>query len=78
MTDKLDRIAELVEQIATTNNVDTDTHTEHHEFIQALIEREHRKTELWEKVKAQVAGSLILMTIGGILTAVYQVFFKNG
>lgn len=57
---------------------DIETHREHHEFISILIERERRKTELWEKIKAQVAGSLILSGLGGALAAVYHVFFKHG
>ena len=68
----------LHEVMDTSNSVDSNTHHEHHEFIHVLIERERRRTELWEKIKAQVAGSAILMGIGAILTAVYQVFFKHG
>jgi len=51
-------------------------HKEHHAFVQKMIEREERKQEMWEKIKAQVLGWGVIALVGGIGTAVYNYLFK--
>lgn len=48
--------------IERRSNRSDELHKEHHEFIKALIEKEHRKQELWEKIQTNV-GSWALIAI---------------
>ena len=41
-------------------------HMEHHEFIKALIEKERRKQELWEKIKENVGSWALICVLGFI------------
>jgi hypothetical protein len=66
------------EVLSARSRINNDIHTEHHDFIQILIEREERKKERWEKVKTQVLGWGIIGMIGAMGSAVYHHFFKNG
>jgi hypothetical protein len=57
-----------------------ETHREHHDFVQALIQKENRKQELWENVKAQVLGwgviGSILLAIGAFGAQIKDWLFK--
>ena len=51
-------------------------HKEHHEFIEAMIEKERRKQEMWEKVKAHVLGWGIVAIVGGLGTVILKQISK--
>lgn len=53
-------------------SVPFEEHREHHEFIAMWIEREKRKIEMAEKVKAQLAGWGVITLLGGIGYAVWE------
>ena len=46
------------------NRVDAETHHEHHEWIQAQIKRENKRTEMYEKIGTSVAQWGILAILG--------------
>lgn len=47
-------------------------HKEDHDFITAFIEREKRRTERHEKIKAQVGGWAIIALLSGVAAAVWR------
>lgn len=67
-------LAAIIERMNTDRPLPlaSEIHQEHHEFIGAWIQREKRKQELWEKVKAQVFGWGVIAALGGIAYAVYE------
>lgn len=46
--------------------LDTEQHQKHHAFIDVLIEREQKKSQLWENIKTQVLGWGIIGVAGGL------------
>lgn len=58
------------------NGVALEDHIEQHEFIRALILREKRKQERYEKVKTHVIGWAVITTIGSAGYAIW-VLIKN-
>ncbi len=52
--------------------VDERTHRNHHQFIEAELQRRERRQALTEKIKAQVFGWGAIGVLGGVGTAVYQ------
>jgi hypothetical protein len=65
--DKAELIDGFAAELEKRRNVSQETHKEHHDFIQQWIDREKRRQELYEKVKAQVVGWGV---ISGILSMV--------
>lgn len=59
-------------------NITNDLHATHHKFVEMCMEREERKREMWEKIKAQVGGWAIIGVLGAIGTAVYNLFIQRG
>lgn len=51
--------------------VDDELHSQHHEFIKILLEREHRRLDRWDRIREQVTGWALIAILGGIGTAVY-------
>lgn len=64
---------ELAERFALEldkrRNVSESQHKEHHAFIQQWIDKEKRRLELLEKVKAQVIGWGVISALVGMVTA---------
>lgn len=52
--------------------LEPEVHAEHHAFVKALMERERRKTELWEKVKTQVLGWGLIAAVGTLGTIIFE------
>lgn len=50
------------------------THSDHHRFVEEMIERERRKVERRERLRQQVAGWAIITVLTGIGISVYQLF----
>lgn len=48
------------------------THSDHHRFVEEMIERERRKVERREKVRQQVLGWGAITVITGIGIGAYQ------
>lgn len=46
--------------------------SDHHQFIQALVEKEQRNKELYEKIKAHVAGWVVVAAIGFVAVSVWK------
>ncbi len=57
--------------------LDRETHRTHHEYLNKRIEREERREkrrqDLTDKIKATVVGGLLLIFLGGAMTALYNV-----
>lgn len=51
-----------------------DEHAEHHRMFRLWIERENRKAEFREKVKAQVGGWTIITMLSGVGYAAWEGF----
>jgi hypothetical protein len=52
-----ERLIEIMDEaLEKRSRIDAESHAEHHAFIAALIEREHRKREMWEAIARQVLG----------------------
>lgn len=47
-------------------------HFEHHEFIKALITKERRKQELWEKIKGNVGTWAFIIVLGFITLSLWD------
>lgn len=47
-------------------------HSDSHQFIISLIEKEKRKTELWEKIKAGVGTWAAIGVVGFFIALVWQ------
>jgi hypothetical protein len=52
--------------------ISVDVHFQHHQFIEEWIEKEKRKREMADKIKAQVGGWIIITAIGAIGTGAYN------
>jgi len=74
--DKEDVVAAIHDALESRAKVNNELHTEHHAFIESLIKREERKSQMWQKIKTQVLGWGILGVVGAIGTAVYHTFFN--
>lgn len=48
-----------------------------HRFVCMMRDREKRRQEMWDKVKASVIRTLLLGGLGAVGTAVYSFFIKN-
>lgn len=59
-------LEELGQIIAKAIKMDHQGHTDHHEFIEAMMEREQRKQERWEKIQTSLIGSVALIVLGSI------------
>jgi len=59
------------------DGLDHDTHRAHHDYINQRIERDKRRDlrrqELVDKIKATLIGGLLLLIVGGAMTALYNV-----
>lgn len=51
---------------ALVEHLDPKSHKEHHDFIEAMVQKEQRKQEMWQKVKTQVVGWGVIAVIGSI------------
>jgi hypothetical protein len=58
-------------------SVPHEEHREHHEFISHWIERQRRKEEIFEKVKAQLAGWGVITMLGAIGYTVWEWLKRN-
>lgn len=47
-------------------------HYEHHLFIREWVEKERRKREMADKIKAQVGGWIIISSLGAVATAAWH------
>lgn len=63
-------VERFAQQLDKRRNVSESVHKQHHDFVQMLIDKEKRKQELHEKVKAQVAGWGIISVILAVVTGI--------
>lgn len=76
---QLEQLAKLVAdrlQASALATIDPDEHARHHAAIDLWIDRENRRREVWEKVKASVIGWVLIAVLGGIGIAVFDYFAK--
>jgi hypothetical protein len=59
------------------DGMDRETHRSHHEYIRLYIERdrekERRRKDLNDKVRATLIGGLLLMIVGSAITGMYRI-----
>ena len=68
----VDAIATAIRAEMSNLTIPEDTHKEHHEFIRQWIDKQKRKDERWDKIKAQVGGWAIVTLLGSIGTGAYH------
>ena len=56
------------------DRIDGGIHKDHHEYIRRLIQKEQRKQEIWDKVKAHILGWGIVGLVGTLGTIILQQF----
>lgn len=54
------------------NRVDAEKHAADHAFIEMLRQKEQRKQEIWISVKKNIIGFLIISTLTGLGTLIYN------
>lgn len=52
------------------------THSDHHRFVEELIEREHRRMERNERIRQQVIGWGLISAITGAGYGAYHLFVE--
>lgn len=52
------------------------THSDHHRFVEELIEREKRKQERRERIRQQVIGWGVISALSGFGVLVYNAFVE--
>ena len=67
--DEVKSIIDIVNEQSALSSTD---HSHHHAFIEAMIQKEERKQETWQKVKVQVLGWGVIAISGFIGTWVYN------
>lgn len=67
----------IVAAFEAFRSVPHEEHRTHHEFLGIWIEREKRKIEMIEKVKAQLAGWGAIAAIGGLVFALWEWAKRN-
>lgn len=65
-------VIEAIHQAIDERSIIPESHKEHHAYIQMCIDRESRRREMWDKIKAQVLGWGIVAAIGFIGHAVWD------
>lgn len=61
-------VEQIVEIMNNKSLLTHDEHSHHHDFIEAMIKKEERKQETWQKVKVHVLGWGAIGIIGSIGT----------
>jgi hypothetical protein len=57
---------------AETSRIDNETHAQHHAAIAVWIDRNNKRAEVLEKIKAQVGGWSVVIFLGAIGVAVWD------
>ena len=52
-------------------------HRDHHNWIENQIQRERKRSEMWEGIRSKVIGWAIIGALGAVGTAVYKVFVRG-
>lgn len=63
---------ELREGHTDSGGLTAKEHRDHHEALQRFIDREARRAELYERVKASAGGWIVITGIGGVGYAVWE------
>lgn len=69
--DQLDEIAQYIAD-KLPYLVDAETHAHHHQIFETWIERENRRAERWEKIRAQVGGWAVIGFLSGVGYAAWE------
>lgn len=64
----------LNEVLEERSRIDSETHREHHAFIEALIKRDQAKTEMFEKIRGQIIQWGVIGVISGAGTLLWNWF----
>lgn len=64
-----DRLREMHADLA---GMSAKEHRDHHDALQRFIDRETRRAELYERIKASTGGWVVITTIAGIGYAVWE------
>ena len=63
-----DQIEEVFTRVLDARKkIDDERHAKHHNYVEILIERDRRRQELKDKVRQQVVGWGVIMTVTGFL-----------
>lgn len=57
--------AEIVTELEKSRGIDRETHHRHHDYLETLITKENKRTEVWEQIKVHLMkyGALSLVTV---------------
>jgi hypothetical protein len=60
----------VVAALQRSRTISEHDHAKHHRFVDSLIEREKRKSEIWEQVKIATAKTGAIAIFGAVLTLI--------
>ncbi len=69
---EIDQLSDtFIKKLEASRTISDEKHRDHHRWIDYKIAKERKREEMWEKVKANVIGGVIMSLFSGIGVVLY-------